>query len=170
MSYDFGCPLCLQICLNISHDERSICVTHIFINNLLSFAVNFIVSCLLSYFDLSSYLYCFYFWIMLWTVELEPLSLQVSENFCFSILYIWIIALVISDNACIFVSLDKLALDFPAKISIPDLYLPSNRKLNLQWCVACSLETKSQYLRFATLHQYFLWLLLGGQSINKKIQ
>ena len=37
--------------------------------------MNFIVSCLLSYFDLSSYLYCFDFWIMLWTVELEPIAL-----------------------------------------------------------------------------------------------
>ena len=70
-------------------------------------------------------------------------------------------------NACIFVSHDKLTLGFSAKISIPDLYLPSSRKLNLEWCVACSLETKSQYLRFATLHQNFLWLLLGGQSITE---
>ena len=143
MSYDFGCPLCLQIYLNISHDERIICVTHVFINNLLSFAVNFIVSCLLSYFDLSSYLYCFDLWIMLWTVELEPIALFKSQKTSASLFCTFELLLLSSPrNACIFVSLDKFALGFPAKISIPDLYLPSNRKLNLQWCAACSLETR----------------------------
>ena len=76
MSYDFGCPLCLQICLNISHDERSICVTHVFINNLRSFTMNFVVGCLLSYSDLSTYLYYFDFWIILWTIELELIALS----------------------------------------------------------------------------------------------
>ena len=115
MSYDFGCPPCLQICLNTSHDERSICVTHVFINNLLSFAMNFVVGCLLSYSDLSSYLYCFDFWIILWTVELEPITLFKSLSISAFLLCSYVLLLLLLSsprNACIFVSLDKLALSF----------------------------------------------------------
>ena len=78
-------------------------------------------------------------------LNMEPIALFKSLSISAFLICSYVLLLLLLSsprNACIFVSLDKLALDFPAKISIPDLYLTSSRKLNLQWCVACSLETR----------------------------